>query len=113
MPDGTQEIFGLSGQATLPLALESGLGDGPKGKVTQRALMRLLDAQHKRCALTGVDLTPETVSLDHITPLQSGGEDCMSNVQLVHAVVNSMKGTMSQVEFVRWCRRVASHCVSE
>lgn len=35
----------------------------------------------------------------------------MSNVQLVHATINSMKGTMSQAEFIKHCKAVASHCM--
>jgi uncharacterized protein (TIGR02996 family) len=39
--------------------------------------------------------------------LAEGGADDMGNVQLVHAIVNSMKGMMSQADFVRWCRLVS------
>ena len=84
-------------------------GEKPKEKVTGKRLLRLLEKQKHRCALTGAELTPKTVSLDHIVSLSEGGTDCMANVQLVHQAINTMKGTMGQAEFVHWCKAVAAY----
>ncbi len=69
----------------------------------------MLESQGYKCAITGVTLTTETVALDHVIPLASGGEDDMSNVQLVHATVNTMKGSLSLAEFVQWCKYIAQN----
>lgn len=102
-------LNGVNGHAALLPTIESGNAERPSGKVTSKAILKLLDVQQKRCALTGVELTPQTVSLDHIEPVGKGGGDTMENVQLVHATINTMKGTMSQEEFIKWCRLVAEH----
>lgn len=69
----------------------------------------MIEAQNYECALSGVELTPQTASADHIVPLSQGGRNVMDNVQIVHADMNRMKGTMSQDEFVNWCCLVSSH----
>jgi hypothetical protein len=81
--------------------------DRPSGKVSGKKLLALLELQGRCCALSGIELTPQTVSLDHIVPLAEGGTDDMGNVQLVHAIINSMKGLMSQADFVKWCKLVS------
>lgn len=78
-----------------------------KDKVTARSLYQLLIRQDKRCAISGVELTTETVSIDHIVPLSKGGEHVMQNVHLVHRVINRMKGTMGHEELLDWCRKIA------
>jgi 5-methylcytosine-specific restriction endonuclease McrA len=78
-----------------------------QGKVTTKNLLLLAEQQQYRCALTGVELTTETVSLDHIKPVHKDGADDMSNVQLVHSTINAMKGTLAQDEFVEWCKLVS------
>lgn len=69
--------------------------------------MELLEKQGKRCALSGVELTPETLSIDHIVAVSDGGGDEIENIQIVHTIVNAMKGTLSNYEFRRWCARVS------
>ena len=103
---------GANGQKQQPEMFASEHDQGPQ-RVTAKSLIRLLESQGKRCALSGVELTPDTVSADHIKPLDAGGTDDLRNVQLVHSVVNSMKGTMSQADFMHWCRTIASHCIGE
>lgn len=69
--------------------------------------MEMLKDQGYRCALSGMELTPSNVSLDHIKPLDSGGTHTMNNVHLVTKEVNRMKSTMSMDEFVGICRCIA------
>lgn len=78
-------------------------------KVTAKALLKLIEAQSHKCALSGVDLTPENASLDHIVPLSAGGLNVMANVQVLDAKVNQAKGTMSQNEFLALCRAVVEY----
>ena len=70
-------------------------------------LMDLLRRQSQRCALSGIRLTVDTVALDHIVPIASGGGDGVDNLQLVDTEVNTMKGTLDQDRFLELCRRVS------
>jgi 5-methylcytosine-specific restriction endonuclease McrA len=81
----------------------------PTGPVTKANVLRLLDWQQYRCALTGRVLTPETASLDHIVPVRSGGEHQIENTQVLHRDVNRAKTTMTCDEFVQLCREVVEH----
>lgn len=76
------------------------------GGATGTQLMQLLVAQEYRCALSGIELTVDTVTVDHIVAVSDGGGDEIENIQLVHTIVNSMKGTLSNYEFKKWCARV-------
>lgn len=108
--NGSRFPHGIDGLLTQqPTTLSAPDVERPSGAVTQTKLKRLLEYQSFKCALTGVELTPQTLALDHIKPLSSGGEDMMENVQLVHTAVNSMKGTLCMEEFVEWCKKVARH----
>lgn len=101
-----QQMFGLDGLKERPAAIDSECGARPTGKVTTKSLRDLLDYQKYRCALTNIAITPDTVALDHIVPIAKGGADDMTNVQLVHTTVNTMKGSLDQDEFIRWCRLI-------
>lgn len=78
-------------------------------KITQAALLNLLDSQQHRCALTGRKLEPEVAALDHVMPLGRGGVNDMTNVAIVHRDVNAAKGSMTREEFVEMCREVARY----
>lgn len=80
-----------------------------KRKATSDGLMELLNKQDMRCALSGIELTIDTSRLDHIVPVSAGGEDCIENLQWVHADVNRAKGVLSQSEFIKLCKRVAAY----
>lgn len=86
---------------------ETNVAERPAGKVTGKNLRELVEWQGYRCALSGVDLTPDIAEADHIKPLSKGGQHIFSNVQIVHQDVNRMKGTLGQDEFIRWCKAVA------
>lgn len=80
------------------------------GRVTRKQLLALLESQGYRCALTGVELTPETASVDHKVPVQQGGSHSIENLHIVEHRINWAKGTMTVDEFVDLCRRVVEHC---
>lgn len=74
--------------------------------VTLDTVLRLLDDQDYRCALSGVVLTPETTALDHIQPVSRGGDHLITNAQALTKDINRSKGTMTNDEFVDMCQRV-------
>lgn len=78
-------------------------------KVTATMIRQLCEKQEYRCALTGVNLTPQTASLDHAVPISRGGENSIANCQIVTQQVNRMKGLMTNDEFIEVCGRVHDH----
>ena len=77
--------------------------------VTRAALLDLIEEQEYGCALSGVELTPETATADHIHPCGLGGEHTIQNIQILDKRVNVMKGTLPQDEFIDLCCRVAQY----
>jgi DNA-binding CsgD family transcriptional regulator len=75
--------------------------------VTGARLLELIEDQQYRCALSGVELEPDTAVLDHKTPRNRGGRHELSNVWFLHRDVNRAKGTMTVDEFRLMCSRVA------
>lgn len=73
--------------------------------------MELVELQSKRCALSGVELTPETASIDHKQPISRGGLHVIENIQVIHQSINAAKGNMTNDEFVAMCARVVD-CVN-
>jgi hypothetical protein len=80
--------------------------------ITTDDAVDVFEGQGGRCALTGVPLTTNgrfrdiTASLDRIDNAK-GYEK--GNIQWIHKALNLMRGDMPLGEFVRACRRVASH----
>lgn len=77
--------------------------------VTATEIMKLLERQQFRCALSGRELTPATASLDHIVPLAKGGFHTIDNLWVVDQQVNVAKGTLTLDEFLRVCAEVIRH----
>ena len=78
----------------------------PRGSVCTGSVLKLLEYQQYRCALTGRRLTPEVTALDHIVPIRQGGEHVIENTQVLHKEVNRAKGSLSNEEFLAMCREV-------
>jgi 5-methylcytosine-specific restriction endonuclease McrA len=76
-------------------------------EITPARILAMLKGQNERCPLTGLQLTAENIALDHIMPLAKGGADSMTNIRAVHKVVNTMKGTLTDGDFLHWCRLVS------
>jgi 5-methylcytosine-specific restriction endonuclease McrA len=85
----------------------------PQGPVSTDNVLRLLEYQHHRCALTGRELTPETAALDHIIPIRCDGQHVIENTQVLHSDVNRAKGSLTNVEFIQLCREVAAHTAGQ
>jgi 5-methylcytosine-specific restriction endonuclease McrA len=79
------------------------------GTVDVRNVLRLIQNQDYRCALTGRRLAPEDAALDHIVPVSRGGEHVMENVQVLQKQVNRVKHTLTNEEFIALCREVVAH----
>lgn len=79
------------------------------GTVTGKQILKLIEKQQYRCALSGRKLTPETASLDHVVPLSRGGKHDISNLQVLEHHVNTAKGTLTVDEFISLCEDVARH----
>ncbi len=74
-------------------------------KISIKSAWNKLQKQYEKCALTGVPISfhDNTASLDRINsdkPYQRG------NIQWVHKRINLMKGTLSNAEFLEWCKKV-------
>jgi 5-methylcytosine-specific restriction endonuclease McrA len=78
-------------------------------KIKGSQILELIEMQDYRCNLTGVQLTPQTASIDHKEPLSKGGPHDISNAQIVLDYVNRAKGSMSNHEFIAMCCAVADH----
>jgi hypothetical protein len=77
--------------------------------VTPLQLASIAKKQRCRCALSGVPLTAENISPDHVIPLSKGGSVEADNIQLVTKHVNYAKNAFSQAEFIEMCRAVVLH----
>lgn len=80
---------------------------------TVKEVLNKLEAQDYKCALTGWELSPDNFSLEHIIPIAKGGGDSIDNLNPVHPLVNTAKGTMGQDEFIEMCVAVANHCMAK
>lgn len=78
----------------------------PHGSVCTGNVLKLLEYQGYRCALTGRRLTPQDTALDHIVPIRQGGEHVIENAQVLHKEVNRAKGSLSNNEFLAMCLEV-------
>jgi 5-methylcytosine-specific restriction endonuclease McrA len=76
------------------------------GDVSIENVLRLLEAQQYRCALTGRSLTPQSAALDHVVPVRFGGEHVIQNAQVLHKDVNRAKGSLTNEEFIGMCHEV-------
>lgn len=79
------------------------LRQSDRERASPAELMWLLKEQEFKCALTGMELTPETAQCDHILPRSKGGSDAIGNLQWVLGKVNRMKGKMNNEEFIALC----------
>jgi len=67
---------------------------------------------HFSCALTGRPLKfnePHTYEYDHIMPHSRGGDNSLSNLQILCPEANQAKGMMTDEEFKDLCKEVIIH----
>ena len=90
-----------------------------QGSLTPLDLIKMLDTQNNKCALSGVELTCTKVrgevsktnaSIDRIN---AGGEYNVDNVQLVCRAVNSFRHNLTVSDFINWCKKVAKNAIQK
>lgn len=78
----------------------------PSRKATARELTQKAADQQYLCALSGMPITPETASLDHIKARVREIDDSIENLQWLHTEINRMKGTLEEPWFIELCRKI-------
>lgn len=73
-------------------------------KFTAFDLWCLAKRQKLKCAISGIKLTADNLSIDHIIPLSRGGSSDLSNLQIVDKNVNLIKSTMTVDELLKFCK---------
>lgn len=71
-------------------------------------LWEILERQDGDCALCGESLGT-TWEIDHIVPLDKGGETVPSNLQALCQACNKGKWTMSTDEYIAHCKKVVEY----
>ena len=87
-----------------------------RSKLSVEYILDLYEKQNCKCAISGIELTcikiPDfkkvhtNLSIDRID--SSKGYE-IGNIQLVCAIVNTMKLTLSKEELVWWCSKICDH----
>lgn len=84
--------------------------------ITIEEASALFELQHKRCALSGVDISFATSCVGHkrrrettasLDRIDSQVGYVPGNIQWVHKTVNLMKQKLTQSEFITWCKLIA------
>lgn len=90
-------------------------GGRRRNELTKEILLKILERQNYKCALSGVDLTCKlekgtnfwtNASVDRI---KAGGSYTEDNIQLVCKAINFWRNTLTVAEFVDWCKKVVDH----
>lgn len=115
---GSKKI-GFLNYSVIRRAKEGAIARNIEWNVSDEYLANLLEKQKLKCALSGVDLcvsnysigskrgrAETTISLDRIDSTKGYIE---GNVQWVHKSVNIMKSTLTQEQFINFCKLVAEN----
>lgn len=76
-------------------------------KLTAANLWDIAKKQKCLCALSGLKLDAETISVDHIIHVSKGGKNTPENVRLVNGKINRMRNDMIDEEFINLCHAVS------
>ena len=86
-----------------------------RDKLSRDDLLKILETQNYKCALSGIDLTCSlsighkfwtNASVDRIIP---GGPYTKDNIQLVCRAVNSWRADTPLEDFIEVCRKIAEN----
>ena len=86
-----------------------------RDNLTVEILLKVLDKQDYKCALTNLKLTcllevgkdfKTNASVDRI---EAGGPYIEDNIQIVCKAVNKFRGNLSVEEFIWWCKKVVEN----
>lgn len=61
------------------------------------------------CAISGLKLNNENVSVDHIIPLSKGGTNHKDNLRLVHIDINRIMLDYTDEEFFNFCKMIVNN----
>lgn len=76
---------------------------------TTKDLCILAYKQRLICSYSGIKLTRENMSIDHIIPLSKGGTSNINNLCIVDKRINLMKMSMSVKEFIDLCKIISAY----
>ena len=85
--------------ARMRVALRKGIMSSHKGVVGKDFYQKLMEQQGGKCAFCSTKLESVEVHIDHMVPLSRGGMHDESNLQLLCARCNEVKGPRTQTEF--------------
>jgi len=74
-----------------------------------RDFYELLTRQGYRCAISGIELTPENTTAEHIVPLRKGGKHELANIYLVDENISRLKRNLLEEEVIEIARRIVEH----
>jgi 5-methylcytosine-specific restriction endonuclease McrA len=79
------------------------------GKVKHwQAIADKLDQQNQQCPYSGKPISlGENAQLDHIVPLELGGDNSPENLEWVDAEINRMKGKRTKKDFIELCTLIS------
>ena len=80
-----------------------------KVEITPLQFWRLVKSQKCLCAISGLKLTSDNISIDHIIPRSKGGTHDISNLQLVTKIVNNMRSNYDIQDFVELCTQIVKY----
>jgi 5-methylcytosine-specific restriction endonuclease McrA len=81
----------------------------PFTRLTPLDLYTIVKRQRLICPITGLKLTAENISVDHIIPVSKGGSNSPDNIRLVHKMINHMKNYYSDTQFFDMCSLVVKN----
>ena len=75
-------------------------------KITAKDCYVLLERQEHKCALSGLALTPNTVEIMHIVPIESEGQHALDNVALVDSTIYKLARGLTPYQLAAICAQV-------
>lgn len=90
-------------------------GGRKRDMLTRDIILRQLEKQNYKCALTGAELTCNlskgTTSITNasIDRIVAGGPYTEDNIQIVCRAINSWRSNLTVKEFVNWCKKVVDY----
>ncbi|GBF49463.1 HNH endonuclease [Leptospira ryugenii] len=80
-----------------------------KFKLRASHIRELLKKQEYRCYLSGVELNPDNVDIEHIVPLGKGGLHELTNLCLIERSFRELKRYHTVEEIKDLCQKVVLH----
>jgi len=82
---------------------------GIEGKLNYLQLFNLAKKQKLKCAISGIKLTNQNISVDHKKPYADKGINSIDNIQLLDIKVNIMKSSYSEEDFLKLIETIYHH----